>query len=125
MRKKIKEEIIEKEEEIKPGEICECCAGKGTQVIRTIRLHKSCPVCCGEKKTNWLEKVVGKKQDYRDRCEENNIEILMTCLGEYMAQRGQRIRVQSQDFKDDSDNEKKWLDIYMPPINIPKQYRRY
>jgi len=121
MRKK-HEELEEKEEEIKPGEGCEFCLGKGTQVIRTIRLHKSCPVCCGEKKTNWLEKVVGKNQDYRDKCETNNIEILMTCLGEYMAEKGQYIRVQYQDIKDNHD-EKKWKDLYMPPINIPKKYR--
>lgn len=49
--------------------------------------------CDGEGKLNWLEKVLGKKTPYYDRCLVNNIKVMCEYIISYCNKKGIKIMI--------------------------------
>lgn len=49
-------------------EVCSECGGRGTIGGQWFN-RRLCPVCFGDGKLDWIEKIVGKKPKFRGSCE--------------------------------------------------------
>jgi len=72
---------------------CKECNGKGTKLIREFKLFETCKKCHGDGEFNWLDKILGKRTEFYDKCLRNNLTILVECLTEYCHIKGLEVEI--------------------------------